>query len=41
LWEAILLRMEESGHPTRSGFGNSRDKPRASTSKMSFSSSTE
>lgn len=33
--------MAESGHPTRSGFGNSRDRPRANRSKMRFSSSME
>src|ERR1017187_2082538 len=38
LRKAILLRTGEFGHPTRCGFGNSRDRPCASTSKRRLSS---
>ena len=34
----MLLRIAEPGHPTRCGFGNSRDRPRASRSNIRFSS---
>src|SRR5580658_3497202 len=34
----MLLRIAGPGHPTRCGFGNSRDRPRASRSSIRFSS---
>src|SRR5437588_11973107 len=34
----MLLRIAGPGHPTRCGFGNSRDRPRASRSNIRFSS---
>lgn len=34
----MLLRTKEPGHPMRCGFGNSRDRPRASRASIRFSS---